>query len=193
MYSREGSLHTLEPAAVPGGWSEQRSGSFIVEPGQPGSAYSFERCLGEGSFGKTYLSFHSARPSHPVVIKVPHAKTALFLRDEASTLCTLHHPHIISVREVIELPDDRFFLVMEYAAGGSLDDRIARSRGNLPAMDVCRYLLQVMLALDYIHSKGVLHLDIKCVHLLTSSVAFMRPYPCAADQQIFSWLDQGML
>lgn len=140
------------------------SGSYVEEPGPPGSEYPFVRCLGEGQFGKTYLSHHRSSPAHPLVIKVPHdADAATLLRHEAGLLCSLHHPRIISFRKFIELAgaSGGAFLVMEYAAGGSLAGKLAESPRRMPELAVCRYLLHVLQALDYVHKSGVLHLDIK--------------------------------
>jgi len=162
----EGSLHSFQPAVVvpPGASSylNRESESIAREPGQTGSPYVFDRCLGEGAFGKTHLSHHSSRPSHPLVIKVSHPHVdAQCLRREAALLCSLHHPRIVRFRECVHLPGDRYFLVMEYAAGGSLAGKLAESPTRLTVLEVSRVLLHVLEALDYIHKSGVLHLDVK--------------------------------
>ena len=40
-------------------------------------------------------------------------------------------------------------------------DKLAESPRRVPELAVCRYLLHVLQALEYVHLKGVLHLDIK--------------------------------
>jgi len=138
------------------------SGSYVEEPGPSSSEYPFVRCLGEGQFGRTYLSHHRSSPAHPLVIKVPRdADAATLLRREAWLLCSLHHPRIVSFRKLIDLEGGGTFLVMEYAAGGSLSDKLAKSPRRVPELAVCRYFLHVLQALEYVHLKGVLHLDIK--------------------------------
>ena len=130
--------------------------------------YIPQRVLGRGSFGEAVLAHHHDRPSHRVVLKVPYgvdlaraAEASRLLRDEAILLRTLHHPRIVSFLEYVDNPTRGFF-VMAYVAGGSLADKLRELSGSRlsPAM-TARLLLDLLQALEYIHGKGLLHLDVK--------------------------------
>ena len=123
--------------------------------------YIFIKHLGEGGFGVTLLAFHPDRPLRFVVLKIPHASATASeqLRIEAATLRALSHPLIITFHDYVESP--MRFLVMDFATGGSLSQKLrTEPEGRLPAAEASRLLYDVLRALDYVHHKGVLHLDI---------------------------------
>jgi len=61
--------------------------------------------------------------------------------------------------------DGRAYLVLRYMRGGSLADRL--KRGSLTFPQIQRIFTQIAAALDYAHSKGVIHRDIKPVSVET--------------------------
>lgn len=84
-------------------------------------------------------------------------------RREAEVVASLEHPAIVPVYDFgIEV--ERPFLVMRLMAGGSLADRI--SRGPIPLSEAVGILKQVASGLDFAHSKGVVHRDIKPTNIL---------------------------
>ena len=130
--------------------------------------YVARHSLGSGSFGEAFLAYHPDRPNHHVVLKVPRGvdnvratEASRRLRHEASLLRTLHHPRIVPLLDYVENPD-RNFVVMSHVAGGSLAEKLRSLPGSrLPAPTVARLLLDILQALEYVHIKGVLHLDVK--------------------------------
>ena len=70
------------------------------------------------------------------------------------------HPFIAGIYDCIA--DSRnMYLLQELAHGGTLSERIRASRTGLPA-DVCRfYFGNIVLALEYVHSLGLVHGDVK--------------------------------
>ena len=135
-----------------------------LEPFELAAATNFHivSTLGIGNFGKTMLAFHTSCPAHRVVLKTPRGpgQGTGMLRREAAVLRALSHPHIIPFRDFIDVPGQPLLLVMDFAAGGSLADRLCRGP-PLTACDVSRLIYQVLQALDYVHSKGIVHLDVK--------------------------------
>lgn len=87
------------------------------------------------------------------------------LRQEARLLCVLDHDRIVNFRRFVEgaAPNgSEDMLVMEYVSGGSLEAYLGRLQSRRPSVSfVSRLLLHVLQALAYIHSKDILHLDIK--------------------------------
>ena len=160
----DGSLHTIggEPHSVPS--LDLQSGSILS-----GFSPFCPLCsLGNGSFGEAVLAYHPDRPWHRVVLKIPRGENGLqaavasqLLRTEAEVLHTLRHPGIVQCLGYVENLDCNF-IVMTYVPGGSLADKL-RSLPDfrLPAPKVARLLLDILQALEYVHSKGVLHLDVK--------------------------------
>ena len=75
-----------------------------------------------------------------------------------------NHPNIIRVRDLVK-DDYDLHLVMDYAEGGSLADRL-KATGVLPigeALDVSIALCQ---ALDYAHRRGIVHADVRPSNIL---------------------------
>ena len=83
---------------------------------------------------------------------------------EAKILSEVHHPYIVNVLEVFE-ENNTAYIAMEYIAGNSLKDKLAKV-GMLPEAEVLRYIHQIGEALQFVHQKNILHLDIKPSNIL---------------------------
>ena len=79
----------------------------------------------------------------------------------------LVHPHIIRFKEVL-LTDKHVCIVMEYAAGGDLFDFVLR-RGGLNEHEARWFFQQLIIAIDFVHKKGVVNRDIKLENTLLDS------------------------
>lgn len=83
---------------------------------------------------------------------------------EAKILSEVHHPHIVNVLEVFE-ENDTAYIAMEYISGNSLKYMMDKE-GILPEARVLRYIHQIGEALQFVHEKNILHLDIKPSNIL---------------------------
>lgn len=83
---------------------------------------------------------------------------------EAKILSEVHHPHIVNVLEVFE-ENDTAYIAMEYISGNSLKYMMDKE-GILPEARVLRYVHQIGEALQFVHEKNILHLDIKPSNIL---------------------------
>lgn len=82
---------------------------------------------------------------------------------EVEIIAQLQHPHILPVYdfgEYEQLP----YIVMALIKGGTLADRI--SAGKVSTQDTLKIVQQIASALDYAHSKGIIHRDFKPANVL---------------------------
>ena len=101
---------------------------------------------------------------HTVALKVPHLEYASdlvfhrrFEREEAIGQ-RLAHPAVIKVLRPRQ--KSRLYLVMEYAQGELLRERLRRE-GRLPVADAVELGIKIADALVYLHGQGVVHRDLK--------------------------------
>ncbi|MCI0372794.1 MAG: serine/threonine protein kinase, partial [candidate division NC10 bacterium] len=140
--------------------------------------YRLERELGRGGMATVFLA-EDLRHRRSVALKVlrPELGSALgaarFLR-EIEIAARLVHPHILSLLDSGEA-GGLLYYVMPYLSGDSLRARLQRE-GEL-AVDVAVHVLrQVLDALAYAHSQGIVHRDIK-----PENVLFLGPHVQVAD------------
>lgn len=90
---------------------------------------------------------------------------------EVAVQASLHHPNIISLFGFHHSPDQELTLMMEYAAGGTLNkhlDMLSKRGWSVDADDAMLWLAQLASALKYMHSKTVLHRDVSAENVLMS-------------------------
>lgn len=137
--------------------------------------YELRDLLGAGGMGAVYLAFQASL-DRQVAVKVLNVSLVANneyierFRREARTSAQLEHPHIVPVYDY-GVDNNISYVVMRLLTGGSLADRIAHSRETerpLPSLgETAQILRQLAGALDYAHSRGVIHRDVK-----TSNVMF---------------------
>ena len=83
--------------------------------------------------------------------------------EEGERLRDLRHPHIITHIEHFFESGGSFFIITEHAEGGTLAAVIKQysDATPMPEADILRYFVQIAYALDYLHSRGFIHRDIK--------------------------------
>jgi len=135
-----------------------------------GSAYVIERELGGGGMSRVFLAHETALGRH-VVVKVLPPETAAGVnlerfRREIQLAASLQHPHIVPLLSA-GASNDLLYYTMPLVEGESLRARLARV-GELPIQEAVRIVREVVDALGYAHSRGVVHRDIKPDNILIS-------------------------
>eukprot|EP00747_Dinoflagellata_sp_TGD_P098361 gnl/TRDRNA2_/TRDRNA2_167427_c1_seq1.p1 gnl/TRDRNA2_/TRDRNA2_167427_c1~~gnl/TRDRNA2_/TRDRNA2_167427_c1_seq1.p1 ORF type:complete len:366 (-),score=47.68 gnl/TRDRNA2_/TRDRNA2_167427_c1_seq1:5-1102(-) len=141
--------------------------------------------LGIGSFSHVYrCTIEDGDPSTPTSVAVSQIKAAVKVltsqpsqNREVGLLLGLAHPHLVGLIRVVERPARALFL--ELCTGGTLHELVQgngfRRESFLSLGTACRAgpALDVALAIEYLHSKGVMHRDIKTKNcFLTSPPVF---------------------
>jgi len=131
--------------------------------------------IGQGSYGKAMLVHDQDGKLYVMKTIDMSAMDRKQRRDainEVRVLSCLKHPYIVSYRESFS-ENSTLAIVMDYADGGDLYQRIGRTRKagqSIPERQIVRWFTEASLALKYMHDKHVLHRDLKSQNLfLTSS------------------------
>ncbi len=144
----------------------------MTTPARIGS-YAIERLLGAGSFAMVWLG-HDASLGARVAIKVLAENWSHDLRvrerflDEARLLWQLDHERVIRVHALGELPDGRPYMVMAWADGGSLRDRLAS--GPIRVGAALWLLGEIAAGVAILHDRGIVHRDLTPGNVLFRSV-----------------------
>jgi tetratricopeptide (TPR) repeat protein len=131
------------------------------------SHYRIVEQIGAGAMGVVYRA-HDEQLDRDVAIKVlpegmltDEAARKRF-RKEALSLARLNHPNVATVHE-FGSQDGTDFLVTEYIAGASLDEKL--SSGPMPPADVLTFGVQLTDGLAAAHAQGIVHRDLKPANL----------------------------
>lgn len=137
--------------------------------GQSVGPYRITGLLGQGGMGVVYRAVHTALEQQVALKAMGSAAAAhpetrqRFLR-EAQLHARLSHPHIVTLHHFFEVPSGLYF-ALEFVEGETLAALIRRS-GGLTTERCASILSQVLDALAYAHSNGVIHRDIKPSNIL---------------------------
>ncbi|KAF7732879.1 serine/threonine-protein kinase KIN2 [Apophysomyces ossiformis] len=144
--------------------------------------YTLVSTLGSGSMGKVRLAVHNITGDKLAVKIVPKVgrnkkegkdeNREIRTIREASIMLLLHHPYIVSLKEMVVL-DSYNYLFMEYVNGGQLLDYII-SHGKLKEKHARRFARQIASALDYCHRNSIVHRDLKIENILISSSGHIK-------------------
>ena len=134
-----------------------------------GDAYTIERELTGGGMSRVFVAREHALGREVVIKVLPPDLAAGVNRDrfrrEVQMAARLSHPYIVPLLHAGEHGELLWF-TMPYIAGESLRTTIER-KGALPVAEVVKLLHDVVEALAYAHSRGVIHRDIKPGNILT--------------------------
>ncbi|HZT35015.1 MAG TPA: serine/threonine-protein kinase, partial [Nitrososphaera sp.] len=133
--------------------------------------YEVIETIGTGGTGTVF----KAKDTHlPRIIAIKalnpnkeSAKNIVRLHKEARTICQLRHPNIVEIYDFIIANRKEPMMVMEFVEGKSLECIIAE-QGAMSLRESLDIFLQICDAMDYAHSRGVLHRDLAPSNILVS-------------------------
>ena len=129
--------------------------------------------VGEGHHSTVYSV--TLENGEMAVLKVDHrdlAKQFLEVREKVFALRGIHHPNISELIGFVPgINEDCSYILMEYVPGETLEklyyDRMVAEKGDLfPWWEVIRWGDQILNALEYLHSKGLVHGDIRLSNIM---------------------------
>ncbi|CAI4224758.1 unnamed protein product [Auanema sp. JU1783] len=156
----------LRPSSTMGS-SSRSGGRRPVEDPHVGK-YKLLKTIGKGNFAKVKLAKHTIT-GQEVAIKIID-KTALNpsslqkLFREVKIMKQLDHPNIVKLYQVMET-EQTLYLVLEYASGGEVFDYLV-AHGRMKEKEARAKFRQIVSAVQYLHSKNIIHRDLKAENLL---------------------------
>ena len=138
-----------------------------IAPGTKLGQYEVQDFIGQGAMGVVYRAYH-AQLERTGAVKVlqamaPDPDTTARFRHEAQAIAQMRHPNILNVYDFGEF-EGTPYMIVEYVPGGSLADRL--NRGQMDTATALGFLQGIASGLDYAHSKGVVHRDVKPANVL---------------------------
>ena len=132
--------------------------------------YQIESTLGQGRLG-VVLKAWDTHTKQAVVLKIFLSnfseQTIKHFTRQAPQVLALDHPHIIKVLSIHQNKDFAF-IVEEYIPAQTLQQRLAHKKPILEE-EAMAIALDITRALEYAHSRGILHGNLKPINILLSS------------------------
>ncbi|MEU0496781.1 serine/threonine-protein kinase PknG [Mycobacterium sp. NPDC006124] len=169
---------TSDGGALSEGWCPHCGSPYSFLPQlSPGDMvvdqYEIKGCIAHGGLGWIYLAFDKNVNDRPVVLKgLVHsgdAEAQSIAMAERQFLAEVTHPGIVKIFNFVEHDDKNGdpvgYIVMEYVGGTSLK----QAKGHkLPVAQAIAYMLEILPALGYLHSVGLVYNDLKPENIMVT-------------------------
>lgn len=138
--------------------------------------YILYKKIGKGSYGEVFLTQKENDPKKYATKKIDISKFSTkdaykYLNNEIKIMKQLDHENIIKLYEFLNTGRN-IYLVMDYINGGSLSDFLSeyklKTGKPFPQKAIQHFVKQIVQALIHIHSKNIIHRDIKLDNILVN-------------------------
>ncbi|HIF50444.1 MAG TPA: hypothetical protein EYQ42_02725 [Thiotrichaceae bacterium] len=135
--------------------------------------YKIKKLLGKGAFGEVYLCFdQELRRNVAVKIFFSTAESSseidiYDLARESILLAKVEHENIVPIYDIVK-QESSVMMVMRYINGLSLQTVLKQHKAPIPIKEAYIIFRKILLAIDFSHSRGVIHLDLKPDNVLLS-------------------------
>ncbi|WP_165441974.1 serine/threonine protein kinase [Rubinisphaera italica] len=134
------------------------------------SRYKLVRLIGTGSHAKVYFATDFETGEHVAVkflrkqFQQNAARIEAFI-NEAQILKNFHHENVINIRGLGQIPSGGLFIVLDWISGRSLHEQL-ESQEFVSEFQIRKWIHQVCMGLQHIHSRGIIHCDLKPANIL---------------------------
>src|SRR5689334_21020171 len=125
---------------------------------RPLDGYTIKRGVGRGGFGEVYFAVSDA--GKEVALKLIRRNLEVELRGVTQCL-NLKHPNLLALHDIRQDGNDDSWVVMEFVAGASLEQMVARNPRGMPVEDIVRWFHGIAAGTAYLHDHGIVHRDLK--------------------------------
>eukprot|EP01128_Nolandella_sp_AFSM9_P008596 TRINITY_DN5283_c0_g1_i1.p1 TRINITY_DN5283_c0_g1~~TRINITY_DN5283_c0_g1_i1.p1 ORF type:complete len:397 (+),score=65.51 TRINITY_DN5283_c0_g1_i1:137-1192(+) len=144
-------------------WTTKEVDDLLL-PVDPKTLYGEFESIARGGFGEVFMAHRQSRDGDAVAIKALESRgNNHHTLAEIETLRKLSHPCIVTFHEAY-IFDDMIYVVMDFCDGGTLTSLTREVDLNL--LEVAHFARQVCEGLGYLHSKKLIHRDLKSENIL---------------------------
>ena len=140
----------------------------------PETKYKIIKNIGSGSYGTVFLAYNIFTKEKVAIKKIYKSNEVLLsdgiIIDEIEILKNLNHPDIVKIIEFYGT-EEAYYIVNEYCSGGELYDKAVN---HLSETQISVIFKQILSGLSYLHSKNIVHRDLKLENILISDKEYVE-------------------